>query len=825
MRWRASGLFRRFLIAFLGLTLLPAALITGAYLYESRRRADYSGEQFRTALIGETRRHLADVVESEANRMALLFGEIQHDLVSSAPAAAEVYARSPEHRPVDPGRAGTLRRGPRGGWYNAPTDPVCVFLPDPIRPAPEIEAEIRALTDLLPELQGHQTSHTSVVQAWFISDNGPSLIVPNRDMTETLLPDYDARTSAFFKPATPSENPAGAPVWTDLYNDPAGLGVMVSCIMPVKTADGRFRGVLGADVTLASFQQGVVRMGQGWEGVFVVDRRGRLLFASEETSRSFGLQRPFKFAEELKVGIGDLPAAIRPVALSMAAGGSGVLDVDLSGKRLVGFAPIGAMGWGVGVIASHDEILRPASALEAAQRSDARREGWTLAAFGVGFVLVASAFAWGAARALSRRLVLLAEAARAVSLGDLDARVPDLGRDEIGILAATLNRMLQDLRRTHRQMVQTEKLTALGTLVSGICHELNNLIGPILGFAEMLEDSGLQGRQLEQVQSIQKAAKSAKDVVDTLLGFGRGAGGEREPCDLNKTLKAACDLVAHRCRSYGIKLALEPDPALPETIADARAIQQAFLNILTNAVQEMERTGGALTVRSSYREGLLLISIEDTGPGIPPEHLPKIFDPFFTTKPAGQGTGLGLSLALGHIQAHGGDILAENVAPHGARFTIRLPRVRGTEVRRRFVTPALAPTPSGPRRRVLLVEDDLSMRGMLTQFLSPHYDLAVCSTGREALGVIDREPFDLIVSDIKMRDVTGRDLYLQTKQRRPDVAAKFLFITGDAFAEETRDFLERERVECLRKPFELRDLQTAVERRLAVGPEAPGISC
>lgn len=818
MRFPASGLFRRFLLAFLGLTLIPAALITAAFLYESGRRAEFSVGQFKATLMTETRRNLSAVIEAEAERLELLFGLIQRGLVSGAPQGAAVYAWPEAHRPADPSRIGRLARGPRGGWFSAPTDALGVFVPDGVELTPGLEGEIRRLTDLHPVLTSLRESHASVVQTWFVSANGPSIIVPNRDMTQALEPNYDARTSLFYKPAMPGVNPSGRPFWTDLYNDPAGLGVMVSCIVPVAGADGSFRGVIGADVSLASFQKAVVRLVEGWEGVFVIDRVGRLLFSSDSIAPLFGIRGPFEFAEELHVTIEDLPPAIRSVARSMTAGAAGVRAVDTGrGERLAAFAPVPELGWSLGVIASPESILASANLLAEAQRVAAGRAAWTLAAIGGGFILVATAFAWYLARTLSSRLDLLTEAARAVSAGDLDARVPDLGHDEIGFLATTLNRMLQDLRRTHRQMVQTEKLTALGTLVSGICHELNNLIGPILGYAEMLEDSGVTGKQLERVREIQKAATSAKDVVDTLLGFGRGAGGERESCDLNKTLRSASDLVAHRCRSYGIALKTELDPNLPETVADTRALQQAFLNILTNAVQEMEKQGGALTVGSSSREGLLLLTFEDTGPGISAENVAKIFDPFFTTKPAGQGTGLGLSLALGHIKAHGGDILVENVAPHGARFTVRLPRVRGTEVRRRFVTPAIPHTASSPRRRILLVEDDLSMRGMLTQFLSPQYELSVCSSGREALGVIDREPFDLIVSDIKMGGVSGRELYDQIKARRPEVAAKFLFITGDQFAEETREFLERERVECLRKPFELRELQNAIERRLAVG--------
>ena len=307
--------------------------------------------------------------------------------------------------------------------------------------------------------------------------------------------------------------------------------------------------------------------------------------------------------------------------------------------------------------------------------------------------------------------------------------------------------------------------------------------------------------------------------MSNLLTFARRRKAQKEPANLNTLVERVLELRNYDLRVRNINTELELDAALPETMADANQIQQVFLNIIINAEQAMrgddgEGAEGTLRIRSSVSDGNVVVAFHDSGPGMSAETLRRIFDPFFTTKEAGEGTGRGLTISYGIIEDHGGRIWAESEHGRGTTFVIELPIVAGVASAPRHAAET-APAEAVERRRILVVDDEESIQQLLTGVLEMDgHDVQVASNGREALDRVSREPFDLIITDIKMPVMGGPDLYRHLSDEAHPLARRVIFITGDTVAPETRKFLQGVDNAVLAKPFRLRDVRESVRRAL-----------
>ncbi len=373
-------------------------------------------------------------------------------------------------------------------------------------------------------------------------------------------------------------------------------------------------------------------------------------------------------------------------------------------------------------------------------------------------------------------------------------------------------------RLVQERLLQSEKMSSVGQLVSGVAHELNNPLTGIMGFAQLLLLKDLDESARHQVETIYAEAERASKIVSNLLTFARRRKAQKEPSNLNTLVERVLELRNYDLRVRNIETELELDAALPETMVDANQIQQVFLNIIINAEQAMRGDGegaeGTLRIRSSADGDNVVVAFQDTGPGMSAETLRRIFDPFFTTKEAGEGTGLGLTISYGIIEDHGGRIWAESGPGRGTTFVIELPIVAGIATPRR-VTEA-APAEAIERRRILVVDDEESIQQLLTGVLEMDgHDVHVASNGREALDRVGREPFDLIITDIKMPVMGGPDLYRRLSDDANPLARRVIFITGDTVAPETRKFLQGVDNAVLAKPFRLRDVRECVRAALA----------
>ncbi|OGU05849.1 MAG: two-component sensor histidine kinase [Geobacteraceae bacterium GWC2_58_44] len=285
-------------------------------------------------------------------------------------------------------------------------------------------------------------------------------------------------------------------------------------------------------------------------------------------------------------------------------------------------------------------------------------------------------------RRLTRPIEELSEATRMVGQGRFEIEVKADSADEIGALAGSFNRMAGELkiRETalkdlYGQLVQSEKMAAFGSLGAGIAHEVKNPLAGILGIAQLSLRGVESGHPLEKnLKIIEKETKRCKTIIENLLKFARQEQVEFSEVDVTQVMADALAIVDHQLGINSIKVEQELEPGIPACRGNANQLQQVLMNLMINAQQAM--SGGSGTVRLSARKGerdCVELRVSDTGPGISKEIQQRIFDPFFTTKPAGQGTGLGLSVTYGIVKEHGGEIRLESGEGEGATFIITLP--------------------------------------------------------------------------------------------------------------------------------------------------------
>jgi two-component system NtrC family sensor kinase len=280
-------------------------------------------------------------------------------------------------------------------------------------------------------------------------------------------------------------------------------------------------------------------------------------------------------------------------------------------------------------------------------------------------------------RVITRPLKELRElvgASQRVAQGDLTARAPVRAGGEVGLVARSFNAMLDTLQTTQDQLVHTEKLASLGQLAAGVAHELNNPLGTILLYSDiLLRERPEHDPHYADLKMIVSETKRCKRIVGDLLNFARQQQVTAQPTNVHELIRELIDLAPRRVKTVTVNFVTEFDPNLPTIDADTAQLRQVFLNLMTNAVEAMPQ-GGTLTVRTrTAPPGMITVEIQDTGVGIAPENLSKLFTPFFTTKPIGKGTGLGLAIVYGIIKMHRGQINAKSQPGQGTTFILTLP--------------------------------------------------------------------------------------------------------------------------------------------------------
>ena len=468
------------------------------------------------------------------------------------------------------------------------------------------------------------------------------------------------------------------------------------------------------------------------------------------------------------------------------------------------------------------------------QLATLRRTRLTLLGLSLAGIALSAVVVWVLVRRITAPLRALRDSAEAVGRGDFSRRIERFSNDECGELAVAFNQMttnlqtsraeleraMQTVKSTQEQLIQSEKLSAVGQFVAGVAHELNNPLTAVIGFSELLQSSETDEKTKGHLDRIAKSAHRCHKIVHSLLSFARQQAPERKLVALHTILEEVLEIMAYDLRTSNVTIVREFAPSVPAIMADPHQLQQVFVNILGNARQAIEpfQREGRIVIRTQARDGWVTIEFQDNGPGIRAEHLARIFDPFFTTKPAGKGTGLGLSLSYGLIQEHGGRITARSELGHGATFHIELPvaPVAGPATLRPSATPWAGPASSGPSgQRILVIDDEewiLDLAGELLR--SEGHTVELASSGQRALELLALGAFDVIVSDWKMPGLNGIRLYEHLTATNPAAAKRMLFMTGDVVSDTFQSFLEQHQLACLSKPFAISEFRAAVTRML-----------
>jgi two-component system NtrC family sensor kinase len=377
-----------------------------------------------------------------------------------------------------------------------------------------------------------------------------------------------------------------------------------------------------------------------------------------------------------------------------------------------------------------------------------------------------------------------------------------------------------------QQLIQSEKLSAIGELISGIAHELNNPLTGVMGYSELLQmREDLDDRAKDNLQKINNLALRCQKIVQNLLSFARKQKPERTLSDINEILENTVELRSYELQVNNIQISRKLDRNLPKTIADAHQLQQVFLNVLTNGEQAMLETHGKghliIRTRTNSSKTKIIIEIEDDGPGIPERNLTRIFDPFFTTKDVGKGTGLGLSISYGMIKEHGGDIYARSRLAKGTTFLIELPIIAPLRndtngaSEQRFPGSKFDELARG--KHVLVVDDEQYILDFFVEvFQSLSMPVDIAANGRTALEKMQHNEYDLIVTDFKMPQTSGRDLFEWIRENRPHLAHRMIFVTGDTVSPETHTFFENHRSRYLAKPFKIEEVKEVIQQVLDI---------
>ena len=371
------------------------------------------------------------------------------------------------------------------------------------------------------------------------------------------------------------------------------------------------------------------------------------------------------------------------------------------------------------------------------------------------------------------------------------------------------------------QLIHSERLAAVGQLVSGVAHELNNPLQAVIGFTELLMEGERRKESRADLERVRAEAHRAAKIVRNLLAFVRRSSAERAPAYVNDLVRATVALRRYEFSMTGLILEEEYAEDLPPVIVSREEIQQVLLNLVLNAEQAMKTTGNParLRLRTGVSGDMVAIDVADNGPGVPSTVARRIFEPFYSTKGVGEGTGLGLSIALGIAEAHGGSLtlVPDGGIDGGAGFRLCLPAAVVSD--NTGLQSAAGPTASWtaiPGRRALVADDEEALRKLLHRLLTRRgFAVDVAEDGVQAANLIEANRYDVILCDVQMPRMTGTQLFESLRRRLPHLAAAFVLISGDILNGRLQAFVEAAQIPLLSKPFGARNLDLVLEQVLA----------
>lgn len=375
--------------------------------------------------------------------------------------------------------------------------------------------------------------------------------------------------------------------------------------------------------------------------------------------------------------------------------------------------------------------------------------------------------------------------------------------------------MEEELDRQREVTFQSEKMSALGGLLAGVAHELNNPLSIVVGHAMMLQEENLSDATRRQIEKISTAAERCAGIVKTFLALARQDPARVERLDLNEVVKIAADVARYGEEARSVAMQLDLDEDVPAIEGDADQLTQLVINLVINAEQAIVASGSGdrVTLRTRHVADKAVLWVEDNGPGVPADVRKRVFEPFFTTKGVGQGTGLGLSMCHQIASAHRGTIRLEEVEGikkgGGARFVLELPATSDGKVRQSLSAPAVNEVNSA--RRILIIDDEIDVAELNAEVLNRSgYITTAVSNAEEGLALMAAAHFDVVLSDLNMPGIDGRSFFEALRRDFPEQLDAVGFITGDTLGKASQTFLAEAGRPYLEKPVSPKELRAFV---------------
>jgi two-component system, cell cycle sensor histidine kinase and response regulator CckA len=396
-----------------------------------------------------------------------------------------------------------------------------------------------------------------------------------------------------------------------------------------------------------------------------------------------------------------------------------------------------------------------------------------------------------------------------------EARIAPVLRDGQVVAALVVARDVSSEVSLQRQLARSERLASVGLLAAGIAHEINNPLAYVMANLDFVltHDDSLHGEFREALQEAREGAERVRRIVRDLKTFARHDEERDDLVDVREVLASALSIAQNEIR-HRAQLTLDIR-SVPHVVANEARLGQVLLNLLMNAAQAIDEGRAAsnevhIDVHEADEGKAVAISIRDTGVGIPEEDLARIFDPFYTTKPVGVGTGLGLSICHNLVIDMGGRIDVDSRVGHGSTFTVVLPVSEDPPLEIARSGKANEPEEPVSRYEILVIDDDPPVARAVQRLLSNDHGVTTAARGEEALRLLETRHFDAVVCDLMMPDISGAELHRRTLTRDPDLARRFIFITGGPFSVEARNLVEATTNFCLTKPFGAGELIEAI---------------
>lgn len=400
----------------------------------------------------------------------------------------------------------------------------------------------------------------------------------------------------------------------------------------------------------------------------------------------------------------------------------------------------------------------------------------------------------------------------------LSGRLIDFNGEKVivsGAVDLTERRAVEaELAAQREALFQSEKLSALGELLAGVAHELNNPLSVVVGHAMLLKEMTSDPEIALRLEKIGAAAERCARIVKSFLAMARQQTAQFQPVDMNEVARTAIEVTGYALRSANIEVELKLDAQLPNVCGDAAQLGQVLTNLIVNAEQALEEREGPrrLTIETAHQPGSENISIKvaDNGPGVAQELRNRIFEPLFTTKELGIGTGIGLALCHRIVETHNGEIALKSSPGDGAIFSIELP----IEDRHAQTQGQVASSEKVSRKlKVLIIDDELEVADLIEDILSAdRHHCAIANSGIEALEAIENARFDVIICDLRMPGLSGQELYGKISEKFPEYRNAIGFITGDTLSQKSRNFLRKVKRPFIEKPVTTEEVRELVKK-------------